>query len=190
MERWLKKRLSILHRKKSEPHHSETPSQSTVPISAPITAATPPDTVDTQDTFLFEDLWKSAYNKLEREEQDILSPAQGSAELGKEESSSQAGHIIDEVIQITEKQYKEYQQGGIKIHRSTGEEIDLRKVSRKILHAALSFKDVITTVMAFDPTHQAASAWAVISFGLTVSSVTIIPQQETNILIIDGTKST
>ncbi|KAJ5253778.1 WD40 repeat-like protein [Penicillium chrysogenum] len=170
MKNWLKN-LSISNRNKSEPHHSESqPNQSVVvPASVPITAATPPDAVDTQDTSLTEDLWKSAYDKLNPEEQDILSPAQASAESEMEGGFSQAGRIVDGVIQITEKQYKEYQQGGVKIHRSAGEDIDLRKASRKILNAALSFKGVVTAVVAFDPTHHAASAWAVVSLGLTMA---------------------
>ncbi|OQE75038.1 hypothetical protein PENNAL_c0074G07035 [Penicillium nalgiovense] len=173
MKKWLKN-FSIPHRKKSEPHHSDSqptqfqPTQSVVLASVPITAVTPPNAVDTQDTSLTEDIWKSAYDKLNPEEQDILSPAQASAESERVGKISQAGHIVDVIIQTTEKQYKEYQQGGIKIHRSTGKDIDLRRASRKILNAALLFKDVITAVVAFDPTHYATSAWAVVSLGLTM----------------------
>lgn len=183
MREWWKKKLHISsHRhRSSEPHHLDSQTL-VVPASLPITAATPPDTFDTQDTSLSEDLWKSAYDELKPEEQVILSTVQVSAESESEESFSQAGHIVDGVIQITENQYKEYQQGGIKIHRSTGEVIDIRGVSQKILDAALLFKDVITAVVAFDPTHHAASAWAVVSLGLTVSHVTIITEQQTDIL--------
>ncbi|KAL4889237.1 hypothetical protein BDV59DRAFT_186778 [Aspergillus ambiguus] len=167
MRSWMKN-FSISHRKKSKPHHSKSqPDQSVVPAPVSIAAATPPDGVNTQDTSLSENLWNSAYDELKPEEQDILSAVQASAEPETEET--QAEHIVDGVIQITEKQYKEYQQGGIKIRRSTGEDIDIRRVSQKILDAALSFKDVITAVVAFDPTHHAASAWAVVSLGLTMA---------------------
>ncbi|KAI9036194.1 WD40 repeat-like protein [Aspergillus affinis] len=170
MKRWLKKNLSISRRNKSEPHHIESqPNESVGSASVPIAAVTLPNAVDAQDTSLSENLWKSAYDELKPEEQVILSLAQASTESEKEESVSRAGHIVDKVIQITEKQYKEYQQGGLKIHRPTGKDIDFRKVSRKILNAALSFKDVITAVVAFDPTHHAASAWAVVSLGLTIA---------------------
>ncbi|KAK1139415.1 hypothetical protein N8T08_000778 [Aspergillus melleus] len=171
MKEWWKKTFSISHRHRSEQHHvnSQSNQTSVVPASVPIAAATPPDAVNPQDTSLSEDLWKSAYDALNPEEQDILSPAHGSAGSEKKESVSHAEHIVDGVIQVTEKQYKEYQQGGIKIHRSTGEDIDLRRVSRKILNAALLFKDVITAVVAFDPTHHAANAWAVVSLGLTMA---------------------
>lgn len=47
--------------------------------------------------------------------------------------------IIDEVIKSNEERYKEYQWGGIKIKGSTGEDVDFRKLSRKIIDAALSF---------------------------------------------------
>lgn len=191
MREWWKKKLRISSHQhsSSEPHHLDSQTL-VVPASLPITAATPPDTFDTQDTSLSEDLWKSAYDELKPEEQVILSTVQVSAESESEESFSQAGHIINGVIQITENQYKEYQQGGIKIHRSTGEVIDIRRVSRKILDAALSFKDVITAVVAFDPTHHAASAWAVVSLGLTVSHVTIIQSGRLIFSIIDGAEST
>jgi hypothetical protein len=115
------------------------------------------------------DLWKSAYDQLDPEERDILSNVQPTYQLENDgKNRSQTVAIIDGVIQITEEQYKQYQQGGLKIQRSTGEDIDLRKLSRKIINAALSFKDIVNTVVSFDPTHHAASAWAVISLGLSV----------------------
>jgi hypothetical protein len=76
--------------------------------------------------------------------------------------------VIDEVIRITEERYEKHQQRGIIIQRSTGE-INLRHLSRKIINAALSFKDIMSAVVTFDPTNHAASAWAVVSLALTVS---------------------
>lgn len=78
--------------------------------------------------------------------------------------------VIEDVIEITEERYKEYQEGGIKIQKSTGEDVNLRKLSRKILNAALSFKDIVNTTVPFDPTQHAANAWAVISLALSVRS--------------------
>jgi hypothetical protein len=97
--------------------------------------------------------------------------------------------VIDGVIQITEEQYQQYQQGGIRIRRSTGEDVDLRKLSGKIIHAALSFKDVVSTVVTFDPTHHAACAWAVISLGLTVRTPELI-LENINSMITDDAKPT
>lgn len=94
--------------------------------------------------------------------------------LLSKKKTDQANHpqtavIINDVIQVTEEWYKKYRQGGLKIPKSTGEDIDLRKQSQKIINAALSFQEIISTAANFDPTHHAANAWAVISLGLTVS---------------------
>jgi hypothetical protein len=67
--------------------------------------------------------------------------------------------LISEVIQLTEEQYKNFRQN---IDRK------LRGSSQKIINAALSFKDIIGAVAASDPTHHAASVWAIVSLGLTV----------------------
>lgn len=76
--------------------------------------------------------------------------------------------MIEKVIERTQQQYEHYQNGGLKIRRSTGKYIGLRKLLRNIIDAALSFKDIIGAVVAYDPTHHAASAWAVVLLGLTV----------------------
>lgn len=116
-----------------------------------------------------QDLWQSAYDQLDPKEQCVLSKTPVPARPGSdEEKNSQTKAIIGEVIQTTTEQYEKYQEGGLKIRRSTGDDIDLRKLSHKIVNSALSFKEVINTVVGFDPTHHAASAWAVVSLGLTV----------------------
>ncbi|PLB47838.1 hypothetical protein P170DRAFT_359607, partial [Aspergillus steynii IBT 23096] len=57
------------------------------------------------------------------------------------------------------------------------------KVSQKILNTILLFKNIITTVVAFNPIYYTASAWAVVSLRLIISHITINPEQEeTNIL--------
>lgn len=117
--------------------------------------------------FYAKDLWQCAYDKLSPEERDILSKVQATTRP-EHHNHSKTEATINQVIQITEEQYREYQQGGIRIQRTTGEDIDIRKLSRKILDAAFAFKDVISTVVASDPTHHAASAWALVSLGLTV----------------------
>ncbi|THC92390.1 hypothetical protein EYZ11_008136 [Aspergillus tanneri] len=117
-----------------------------------------------------QDLWQAAYNQLEEEEQAILSKIRVPAPPnGEDEDCSQTKAVIDEVIQITKEQYKDYQQGGLKIRRPTGGDINLRQLSRKIISAAWSFKDAISAVAAFDPTSHAASAWAVVLFGLMMT---------------------
>lgn len=128
-------------------------------------------TIQSKDTSLPQDLWQSAFDQLDPKEKEILSQTRVSASLANigKGKLSQTTVIIEEVIKTTEKRYKEYQQGGMKIKRSTGEDVDLRKLSQKIIDAALSFKDIISATANFDPTNHAASAWAVISLGLTVS---------------------
>ena len=84
---------------------------------------------------------------------------------------SQTTVIIDEVIKTTEERYKEYQWGGVKIKGSTGEDVDFRKLSRKIIDAALSFKEIISTTANFDPTDHAANAWAVVSLAFNCKTL-------------------
>lgn len=115
------------------------------------------------------DLWKSAYDKLDQKEQDILPKIPVLTQPGIDEKKHKTKAIIDKVVETTKEQYEKYQEGGLKIRRSTGNDIDLRKLSHKIINAAFSFKEIISTVVGFDPTHHAASAWAVVSIGLTVS---------------------
>ncbi|KAH2139840.1 hypothetical protein KXV68_008081, partial [Aspergillus fumigatus] len=173
MLQWLKKKTHAFHRPKSpqpfqpESQAGRTPVDSSAVPTAP---AKQHDAADSQGPSLHCDLWKSAYDQLYQEERDILSEVQATTRRkNNDKKRSQTVAVIDDVIQITEEQYKEYQKKGIKIRRSGGEDFDLRKLSRKILIAALSFKDVVNTVVSFDPTHHAASAWAVISLGLSMT---------------------
>lgn len=117
-----------------------------------------------------QDLWQSAYDQLDKKKRDILSKTPVPARPGiDEEKNPKTKAIIDEVVETTKEQYEKYQEGGLKIRRSTGDDIDLRKLSHKIINAAFSFKTIITTVVGIDPTHHASSAWAAVSLGLTVS---------------------
>lgn len=152
---------------KAEAQSDHTPA---VPVSVSSSRLSK-KTTQLKDTFLQQDLWPSAFDQLHPKEKDNLSQTRVSASPSNTDNGnlSQTTVLIDEVIKITEWRYKEYQQGGIKIKRSTGEDVDLRKLSQKIIDAALSFKDIISTAAGFDPTNHAASAWAVVSLGLTVS---------------------
>jgi uncharacterized protein YgbK (DUF1537 family) len=67
--------------------------------------------------------------------------------------------LIGEVIRVTEEQYEKYRQKA---------DNKLRKSSQKIINAALSFKDIISTVAASDTTQHAAAAWTIVLLGLTV----------------------
>jgi hypothetical protein len=105
-------------------------------------------------------LWQTAYDQLDEKERKILSTKQIPAN-SKDKGNSQPILLISEVIQLTKEQYEKYRQ----------KEGRLREACQKIINAALSFKDIISAVAAADPTHHAASAWKIVSLGLTVCNV-------------------
>jgi hypothetical protein len=138
------------------------PTSSSLSGSQPTESTQPTQSVQLAQsiqTFIPLDLWGTAYDQLDDEEQRILSTVRSPTNLGDEGNHSQTDVLVGEVIRLTEEQYEEYQQ------KASGK---LRVSCRKIINAALSFKDVISAVAAFDPTQHAASAWAIVSLGLTV----------------------
>jgi hypothetical protein len=62
------------------------------------------------ESFLPEDLWSAAYEQLGDKEQKALLIIQLSATLNYREESRQTALLINEVIQLTEKQYEDFQQ--------------------------------------------------------------------------------
>lgn len=86
-------------------------------------------------------LWKEAYDGLDRSSQDLL-PADGKP----------ATDAIQGVIDITTAKYKEFQKGGLRIHRKEKDDINIRDASVEILGAAMKAKDVIAKAVSFDPT--------------------------------------
>ncbi|GAB1211518.1 hypothetical protein ATERTT37_000641 [Aspergillus terreus] len=107
------------------------------------------------------DLWKSAFDQLGQEERDALQTSH---------VPSSTTDALSNVIEATKEKYEEYQEkGGIRVRKSTGEEVNIRKVARRIIDATLSFKEVISAGVACDPTGHAASAWAIVSLGLTMA---------------------
>lgn len=104
-----------------------------------------------EDHPLQQDLWQCAYDQLDQKARDILLRIEIPAQLGNDKNNFRTEAVINKVIQITGEQYEEYQQGGRKIQRPTGEDIDLQKFSQKTINAALSFKVIINAVVAFDP---------------------------------------
>jgi hypothetical protein len=120
------------------------------------------------------DLWSAAYDQLGDEEREVLSTVQNSTTPSDPENPPQTTLLISEVIHLTEKQYENFQQ------RADGR---LRDSSHKVINAALSFKDIIGAVAASDPTHHAASAWAIVSLGLTVCKLFQISSTGTNLWV-------
>ncbi|KAI9370275.1 hypothetical protein BJX61DRAFT_544805 [Aspergillus egyptiacus] len=105
------------------------------------------------------DLWKEAYESLDEDRQKLVP-------LGGTGSTTDA---IDGVIEHTKEKYREWQKAGLRIPRKDGGEINIRDSSERILNAALQAKDLITNVMALDPTGKASAAWTVVSIGLTMA---------------------
>jgi hypothetical protein len=119
-------------------------------------------TTQSTESFRPLDLWQKAYDQLDEEERRVLSAIQVTVNLVNKENKAETRVLIDEVIHLTKEDYEEYQQ------KANG---TFRTSSRKIINAALSFKDIIKAVAAFDPTQHAASAWAIVSLGLTVCNI-------------------
>ncbi|KAL4862580.1 hypothetical protein BDV12DRAFT_41942 [Aspergillus spectabilis] len=103
-------------------------------------------------------LWKTAYEHLSNEERNTLL-ANLHTKSDNEYCSRIVG-VITEIIQSTEEQYENFEK------RVDGR---LRECSQRIINAALSFQDVISAVAASDHNHYAASAWAIVSLGLTIA---------------------
>lgn len=121
-----------------------------------------------QNPYSPQDLWQSAFDQLLAEEKKAL----------RTSVVSSTTDAINNVIETTKEKYEEYQEkGGIRIRKPTGEEVNIRKVSKKIIDAALSFKEVISAGVACDSTGHAAGAWAIVSLGLTVCGVENCRQQ-------------
>ncbi|KAB8253814.1 hypothetical protein BDV32DRAFT_157658 [Aspergillus pseudonomiae] len=104
------------------------------------------------------DLWQTAYDQLDEEDQRVLSNVKVTTNFVDQEN--QPRDLIGEIIHLTTEQYEQCQR------KETGK---LRASSKKIINAILSFKDIISAVAAFDRTQYAASVWAIVLLGLTIT---------------------
>ncbi|GMG38718.1 unnamed protein product [Aspergillus oryzae] len=116
--------------------------------------------IQSTEPFKPQDLWQTAYDQLDEEKRRILSTLKGTADPNDKENRARIEDLIGQVIDLTEEQYKEYQQNANR---------KIRKYSKNIINAALSTKDIISAAATFDPTQHAASAWAIVSLGLTMT---------------------
>lgn len=138
--------------------------------SASSRGSSPPNTQLTEYSGR-KDLWQTAYDQLDKTQQRVLTAVGVAAQpngYGYYGFGLPTRQILDKIIQTTKEEYEEYQAGGWKIRGLKGENIDVRNVSERIINAASSVKDIVSTVMAFDPTSHAYCAWAIVSLGLTV----------------------
>ncbi|KAF7171101.1 hypothetical protein CNMCM6106_005561 [Aspergillus hiratsukae] len=149
------------HQARKENSTACGPTSNNASTGAPTPKQTSPLTLSTQPTQSSRtlNLWQTAYEQLDKKERNILSAKQLPADLKDKGNHFQPDILIGEVIRLTEEQYQKYQQ----------KEGKLRESSQKIINAALSFKDIIGAVAAADPTQHAASAWTIVSLGLTIT---------------------
>lgn len=114
------------------------------------------------------DLWQIAYEALSDSDRQTLLAVRQLIRTDDHDGHTKTLGIVDEVIRLTKEQYENYQKGGIKIKQGE-KDINFRHVAHKILDATLSFKDIVNAIVMFDPTGHAASAWTIVSLGLTMT---------------------
>ncbi|GMG38371.1 unnamed protein product [Aspergillus oryzae] len=148
----LRKLLRNLYGDRKENKADSPPPPSPRPSTIKTTQSTEP--------FKPQDLWQTAYSQLDEEKQRILSTHKDTADPNDKENRIRMEDLIGQVIHLTKEQYEEYQRNA---------DGKIRKYSRNIIDAALSTKDIIGAVATFDPTQHAASAWAIVSLGLTMT---------------------
>ncbi|KAL4815688.1 hypothetical protein BDW67DRAFT_176016 [Aspergillus spinulosporus] len=105
------------------------------------------------------DYWQIAYNELTESDRKTLATPFGTAATDHREAGcGQTKEILEQVVKATEAQYRENQNKN-----------GIRATAHRILDSALSFQDVVSNVVRFDPTGYASSAWAIVSLGLTMA---------------------
>ncbi|PYH73670.1 uncharacterized protein BO88DRAFT_484569 [Aspergillus vadensis CBS 113365] len=108
-------------------------------------------------------LWREAYNTLDEKQRQNINPVKEHEQSGNNHDidSDSVRKTLDDVIQTVKAQYE--------IRMSKRGDSRLRDAANKILTATLSCKDIISAIVAFDPTAHASSAWTVVSLGLTMT---------------------
>ncbi|KAJ6031839.1 hypothetical protein N7540_002571 [Penicillium herquei] len=91
------------------------------------------------------DLWQAAFDGLDPKHKLWLS-----------QEKDTPLEVIQDVIDETEKKYKEYKKKQLTIRRRDGGEVKIREVAQNILASALNAQEIITAVVAFDPTGHGA----------------------------------
>ncbi|RAK86488.1 hypothetical protein BO79DRAFT_177352 [Aspergillus costaricaensis CBS 115574] len=108
-------------------------------------------------------LWQEAYNTLDEKQRQNITPLKKNDQNGDnhDDDATPVRKTLDDVIQTVKAQYE--------IRMSKRGDSRLRDAANKILTATLSCKDIISAIVAFDPTAHASSAWTVVSLGLTMT---------------------
>lgn len=119
-----------------------------VPSTDPVPRSITPTTATAKGPSLLSsssqrDLWKEAFEKLTAEERQILTNEQHKEPLV----------ILEDVIDLVEKRSLEYQNAGWKIRRRGSKpDFNIRDGAIKVLKSVMTFKDIIASGVAHDPT--------------------------------------
>lgn len=106
------------------------------------------------------DLWKEAFDSLDKDQCDTL---QDGASMGTQDAIC----TVDTVIDLTEREYKDYCTRGWHIKKGDKtKETNVRIRAKEILCSALQFKDIIDRGLKFDPSGYGTIVWGVVSGGL------------------------
>ncbi|CAG8112978.1 unnamed protein product [Penicillium olsonii] len=136
------------------------PSNSVATISIPSANSGTSQASLPVELFQPQDLWTIAFDKLDAEQQAILSEVKPQTKSRDQQCPIETKNVVDEVVDLTTERYRQFQiKASGRFHKS----------SRRILDAALSFKEVIGAAAGLDPTQHAASVWAMVSLGLTMT---------------------
>ncbi|GLA05581.1 hypothetical protein AnigIFM60653_006074 [Aspergillus niger] len=109
-------------------------------------------------------LWQEAYDALDEKQRQYINPVKEHEQSSDNHENADTNPVcktLDEVVQTVKAQYE------IRISRRGDSQ--LRDAANKILTATLSCKEIISAIVAFDPTGHASSAWTVVSLGLTMT---------------------
>lgn len=87
-------------------------------------------------------LWEVAGERLDKKHREILA----------QESASPITNAIEGVIKTTEEKYREYKEGGLKIRKREGGQIDVRETAKNIILYALQAQELVKALVSFDPT--------------------------------------
>ncbi|KAF2660292.1 hypothetical protein K491DRAFT_77393 [Lophiostoma macrostomum CBS 122681] len=112
-----------------------------------------------------QDLWEKAFSKLDKDTAELLNAS----------ASSVPGGVVALIEEIEKKKSpSEAKNTGwnVTIPSSSGRDpkvINLRNMVYRIMEAAFEFNDIVTKILAFDPTQYGALVWSVVSFGMNLA---------------------
>ncbi|KAL4935443.1 hypothetical protein BDV06DRAFT_217427 [Aspergillus oleicola] len=156
-------RLKTVVRRRSRDTRPTAPDSSTSKVTADPDANTarvnPENDISKTDDHDAKDFWRMAYDKLtERDRNTLATLLPAMTAEPQDAGCSRTKEILNQVVETTETQYREKE-------RKDG----IRAKAHRILNSALSFQDVISNTVKFDPTGYASSAWAIVSLALTMA---------------------